>query len=62
MARALGSYKDSVGVLIDTWGYLSADYADFENYADLERMELDCLTQEVIGCAMKVHRLLGCGF
>ena len=25
-------------------------------------MELDCLTREVIGCAMKVHRLLGRGF
>ncbi len=61
-ARALGSYKDSVGVLVDTWGYLSADYADLENYADLERIVLDCLTREVIGCAMKVHPLLGCGF
>ena len=62
IAGAFGSYKDSVGVLVDTWEYLSADYADLENYADLERMELDCLTGEVIGCAMKVHPLPGCGF
>ena len=43
IARALGSYKDSMGVLVDTWGYLSADYANLKDYADLERMELDCL-------------------
>ncbi len=51
-----------MGVLVDTQGYLSADYSDLENYADLERMELGCLTREVIACAMKVHPLLGCGF
>ncbi len=52
VARALVSYKDLVGVLVDSWGYLSADYADLENYADFERMELDCLTSKVIGCAI----------
>ena len=46
IARALASYKDSVGVLVDTWGYLSADYADLVDYADLERMELDFLNGE----------------
>ena len=51
-----------MGVHVDAWGYLSADYANLENYADLERMELDCLTQEVIAFAMKVRPLPGCGF
>ena len=51
-----------MGVLVDSWGYLSADYADLDDYADLERMDLDCLTQEVIAGAMKVHRLPVCGF
>ncbi len=49
-------------MLVDSWGYLTADFTDLDDYADLERMDLDCLTQEVIACAMKVHRLLGCGF
>ena len=51
-----------MGVLVDSWGYLSADYTDLDDYADLERMDLDCLTQEVIAYAMKVHHLPVCGF
>ena len=39
------------GVPVDGWGYLTADYADLGDYADSERMELDGLGREVIGCA-----------